>query len=132
MGIPCPKPSKGVRLRTKKAVQEQDKRDYAEVCRVVNQRDQYRCVACGNGADPRAASELQRGHHHHVQFRSRGGQDVSSNLCLLCALCHADVHDRKLFISGNADTRLVVRRVLRATPLQPVTDGPDRLRKALG
>ena len=107
---PCPKPSRGARLRTKKTAAAQTKRAYAAVCRVVNIRDHYSCVACGKVADPRAASELQRGHHHHINFRSHGGMDVSSNLCLLCAVCHADVHEGRLTISGNADRQLTMSR----------------------
>lgn len=38
---------------------------------------------------------LQRAHRHHVTFRSKGGQDVASNLCLLCSRCHDAVHAKR-------------------------------------
>jgi hypothetical protein len=77
-----------------------------DVYRKVDQRDRYRCRAYGTPADPYAPTLLQRGHHHHVQFRSQGGNDTTANLCLLSPTAHDEVHKRILFISGNADKTL--------------------------
>lgn len=110
MGLAFPKPSKGARLRTKQQAVRQSEKVRQVVYRFVNVRDKYRCRACGKAADPRAVGELQRGHHHHIQFRSQGGADTTKNVALLCALCHSDVHDRTLFITGNADATLTIRR----------------------
>lgn len=35
-------------------------------------------------------------HLHHVHFRSRGGDDVRSNLLWLCSVCHMDIHAGRL------------------------------------
>lgn len=80
----------------------------------VDARDGYRCRACGKPADPRATSALKRGHRHHLKFRSRGGQDTTANILLLCAICHARVHFRDLLIIGyDANKQLKFRWVKR-------------------
>ena len=40
-------------------------------------------------------------HHHHVRFKSHGGQDTLDNLILLCPICHADIHAYRLAIIGD-------------------------------
>ena len=75
---------------------------------VVTARDKRRCRACGKEADPSALDMIRRGHHHHVRFRSAGGNDSTANLCLLDAACHADVHAHRMTITGNADSTLVI------------------------
>lgn len=111
MSLAQPKPSKGARLRTKRAAKAKAARAYAEVCRQVDLRDNFACVACGRYANPHRTYESQRGHHHHIQFRSRGGADTTANICLVCQRCHADIHAHKLSIAGNADTGLTILRV---------------------
>ena len=56
---------------------------YIRLCRRVLERDNWRCQNCGS------ASELQI---HHIQFRSRMGDDSERNLITLCAACHKDLH----------------------------------------
>jgi len=77
----------------------------------VDRRDAYRCVACRKPADPRAMEMTRHGHHHHITFRSQGGQHVTGNVCLLCPVCHADIHAHRLTIAGNADRKLTIERV---------------------
>ena len=108
--IPQPKPSKGARLRTKQAAIRATGRARLEVYLAVNVRDRYQCRACGKRAHPGDVNELTRGHHHHVVYRSKGGEDATRNVCLLCATCHADVHEGRLTIRGNADGDLKVTR----------------------
>lgn len=82
------------------------KKQQRDVYRLVTDRDKRKCRACLNQADPSALDMLKRGHHHHIVFRSAGGTDESSNLCLLCARCHSAVHAHRLDIAGSADGRL--------------------------
>lgn len=41
---------------------------------------------------------------HHIIFRSQGGEDTLENLITLCAHHHRRIHDRNLFIVGDANT----------------------------
>lgn len=77
-----------------------------DVYAAVDRRENYRCRVFGTPADPRATDMLTRGHHHHIVFRSRGGNDTTDNLVLLSAEAHALVHARRLWITGNANQRL--------------------------
>lgn len=52
----------------------------------VNLRDNGTCRRCG------LWTANIGGQQHHRQLRSRGGDDRYSNLILLCASCHNDVH----------------------------------------
>lgn len=90
----------------KRAKAQKDQRD---VYRLVTTRDKRRCRACLNPADPSALDMLKKGHHHHIQFRSAGGRDESSNLMLACARCHAAIHAHRLTVTGNADERLTFK-----------------------
>jgi len=53
----------------------------------VQERDGLRCVRCG------MSLVIQPRHVHHRLPRSGGGEHVLSNLILLCAKCHATVHN---------------------------------------
>ena len=110
MGVACPKPSKAKRLRERKAVVAAAGRAWVTLCRAVNERDKHRCRACGAFAHPYIASEIKRGHHHHIVFRSQGGKDTRANVCLLCPVCHADVHEGRMTIKGDADGILTIKR----------------------
>ena len=106
------KESKGARLRTKQQAKEKDAREMAALYRLVYARDKYRCVACGKRVVVGSLNELERAHPHHIVFRSQSKALVkaSTNVATVCVICHADVHDRRLFITGNADVRLTITR----------------------
>jgi len=93
-----------------KAKRDKAKRIEEKVYRSVNHRDKFCCRACGHRADPNTIGRLDRGHHHHIVFRSAGGKTTRQNVCLVCAECHDAIHHqsgpRKLFVSGNADATL--------------------------
>ena len=40
-------------------------------------------------------------HRHHLVLRSQGGQTITSNVLLLCDVCHARVHTHRLTIQGS-------------------------------
>jgi 5-methylcytosine-specific restriction endonuclease McrA len=60
-----------------------DRESYQELCRQVLQRDGWRCQNCGSGTNLQV---------HHIQFRSRLGDDTEANLITLCAGCHSRLH----------------------------------------
>ncbi len=52
---------------------------YRQLCKLVDERDGG-CVICGR-------PDVD---HHHVVFRSAGGEDRLENLISLCRQCHTD------------------------------------------
>ena len=80
--------SKAKRTKAKEA-------NWLAVCKQVDARDRGRCRACYRQCDTKAIDPQERAHRHHVEFRSKGGQDVASNLVLLCATCHDRVHVKR-------------------------------------
>lgn len=76
-----------------------------EVFAQVDQRDEFKCRVCKRYTNPEAITLLERGHRHHVNYKSLGGMDTSDNICNLCARCHSAIHNCEIRISGNADQR---------------------------
>ena len=60
-----------------------DADSYKHLRQQVFERDGWRCQSCGR------TTQLQV---HHLQFRSRSGEDAESNLITLCAQCHERAH----------------------------------------
>jgi 5-methylcytosine-specific restriction endonuclease McrA len=85
------------RLLRRKAQEKQ----WREVCALVDKRDGRVCRACSKRSDPDATGLLDRGHRHHIVYRSAGGPDSVSNLVTLCARCHSDEHHNRLRIEGT-------------------------------
>ena len=56
---------------------------YQELCRQILERDGWKCQNCGT---------KQLLQVHHIQFRSRSGDDSEENLITLCSHCHEAVH----------------------------------------
>jgi hypothetical protein len=80
------------------------------VYRQVDARDHRRCRACGKHSDPDALGLLERGHRHHIVYRSAGGPTESCNLVTLCAEHHSEEHQHRLRIDGSADDGLTFYR----------------------
>jgi len=77
--------------------------NYRKVCAEVDKRDAKVCRVCriwDGGAL----------HHHHIVFRSQGGKDTTDNICIVCAGCHTDIHDRRIRVTGNANETLTIER----------------------
>lgn len=112
--LALPKPSKGAMLRAKYARKLQVGRELAALYRTVYRRDGYRCVACPRPVVVGAVDELKRAHPHHIRPRSlasKAEKHTTANVCTVCPFCHADLGDRTLVITGDADTGLMIRRV---------------------
>ena len=99
------------RLDRATALQAASEANWREVCAQVNQRDGFCCRCCGRRTNPRGLTLLERGHHHHIVYRSALGEDSTANICLICAECHDEEHvKRTLSIEGNADVALTFSR----------------------
>ncbi len=72
------------KLRPKRPRCMLDTEAYRRLHRQVLERDSRRCQVCG------ARKNLQV---HHLEFRSRSGDDSLHNLITLCVDCHRQVHD---------------------------------------
>ena len=110
---PFQKPPKGERLRSAAAVVDVTRRTLTVLYRKVYKRDNYTCVACGRHVEPDAISAFNRAHPHHIVPRSLASKAIKNtkeNVCTVCPTCHADIGDRKLFIAGNAEKTLKIRR----------------------
>ncbi len=60
-----------------------DPESYRYLCQQVLERDGWRCQSCGR------ATNLQV---HHINPRSRLGDDTEPNLITLCVACHHHAH----------------------------------------
>jgi hypothetical protein len=81
-----------------------------DVYRTVTLREQHRCRICRAWCNLDGLSLLDKGHHHHIVYRSAGGGTDTANVCLLCASCHNDEHRHRISIEGNADVALTLKR----------------------
>jgi len=109
MGLKFAKPTV---TRDRLALKRERDADLRNAVAAVWTRDGHRCVACQRFVTKGAMLTESRGHVHHLVKRSQSKalRAVTSNLCLLCALCHADAHAYRLVISGNANVTLKVER----------------------
>jgi HNH endonuclease len=108
------KPAKGERLRMKKATFDRAKTALSALYATVYRRDGYKCVACKRAVTVGSPEELKRAHPHHIIPRSLAKKAIkhtTANVCTVCPFCHADIGDKKLVITGNADEALVIERV---------------------
>jgi 5-methylcytosine-specific restriction endonuclease McrA len=60
-----------------------DPEAYRQLYREVLERDGWRCQWCGR---------MENLQVHHIQWRSRLGDDVEENLITLCCSCHGLIH----------------------------------------
>jgi len=70
-------------IRAKRPRLRLDPEAYRKLCREVLERDGWRCQSCGR---------MENLQVHHIQPRSRLGDDTAENLVALCAKCHQEVH----------------------------------------
>ncbi len=101
-----PKPES--RTRTKARVKRLAQKHPRTVMQAVDARDKRQCRVCKITT---SAYDLARHpHHHHITYRSKGGQDTVENVILLCASCHDQVHrSGKLRLIGQSDNLQIER-----------------------
>lgn len=46
---------------------------------------------------------LRKAHHHHIAYRSAGGDNSTANLITLCASCHEDEHMSRMQIEAETE-----------------------------
>lgn len=93
-----------IRTSKRKAARNRAKAaNYKWACAEVDTRDFGHCRVCNRFCAPFV-------HHHHVVFRSQGGKDTTSNIATVCSACHADIHERRIRVTGNANERLTIER----------------------
>jgi hypothetical protein len=96
-------PSRFAEKQQRKTDTEKQHRDCN---RLVDLRDHRICRVCGRPSNPEGIGLLERGHRHHLVYRSQGGLDESRNVLTLCAGCHDEVHVKgTLRLEGDADQR---------------------------
>jgi 5-methylcytosine-specific restriction endonuclease McrA len=100
-GFALPKPAS--RYESKKDRKLAEEANRRKVYAAVDKRDGRACRLCGRKTNPEATGLLDRGHRHHLTYRSKGGQDSTDNLLTLCASCHHGVHSGRIRITGDAD-----------------------------
>lgn len=97
---------KGVSRYEVKATRKQAKaKQWDAVCAAVDARDARCCRVCGKPSRLDATGLLERGHRHHIIYRSAGGPDLTWNLCHLCARHHHEEHTHQIRLSGDADAK---------------------------
>ncbi len=70
-------------IRSKRPRLRLEPEAYRKLCRNVLERDGWHCQFCGR------TENLQV---HHIEPRSRLGDDTAENLIALCVLCHQKTH----------------------------------------
>ena len=70
-------------IRAKRPRLKLDPEAYRQLCQEVLNRDGWRCQSCGRREDLQV---------HHIQPRSRLGDDAEENLITLCSSCHQSLH----------------------------------------
>ena len=60
-------------------------------------------------------------HRHHIVFRSQGGATTEQNVVLVCLVCHAAIHARRLRIVGT-DANGPLRFIEASTALRESSD----------
>jgi 5-methylcytosine-specific restriction endonuclease McrA len=115
--LAIPKPAPRWRDKAKQAAEKtrQLKAAYA----AVDQRDSHCCRVCHKRVG--GIGMLYAAHHHHLQYRSKGGEDTTDNIVTLCVSCHSAQHNGEIRLSGNADTRNSIG-VLNGVRLERATD----------
>jgi len=108
MFSPCPKPTK-TRLDDKLARRSAEAKEMRDCFTKVSLREAFCCRVTGVNVAPNALSMIERGHHHHITYRSRGGTHETNNVVLVSAKVHQAIHNGEMRLTGDADT---VRGVL--------------------
>jgi 5-methylcytosine-specific restriction endonuclease McrA len=100
-GLAIPKPEPRWKSKQAKVTAEQkaERECYAQ----VDRRDSHCCRVCR--ARVGGVGMLAAVHHHHLEYRSRGGDHSTANVVSLCVRCHSAVHAAEIRLSGDADER---------------------------
>lgn len=100
-GLAIPKPTPRYLEKAKKvaAARKAERECYAQ----VDTRDSHCCRVCRKRVG--GVGILQAAHHHHILYRSKGGEHDPAQVCLLCVACHSAIHNGELRLTGDANAR---------------------------
>lgn len=99
LAIPKPEPRWMEKAKKIAADKKAERECYAQ----VDRRDSHCCRVCH--ARVGGIGMLQAVHHHHIVYRSKGGDHDTANVVSLCVKCHHAIHNGELRITGDADAR---------------------------
>ena len=91
----------------------------------VDQRDGRQCRVCQ--ARVGGVGLLDATHHHHLQYRSKGGEHSTDNVITLCVRCHTALHAGEIALSGDANARAAESGRLCGVKLERAVDGAWRV-----
>jgi 5-methylcytosine-specific restriction endonuclease McrA len=100
-GLAIPKPPPRWMAKAKKVAE--DKKAERECYAQVDRRDSHCCRVCRKRVG--GIGMLAAVHHHHIVYRSKGGDHDTSNVVSLCVTCHGAVHNGEIRLTGDADAR---------------------------
>jgi 5-methylcytosine-specific restriction endonuclease McrA len=84
---------KSQQIRFKRPRVKLESEAYRQLCHEVLERDGWRCQSCGS---------IEGLQIHHIQPRSRLGDDSAENLMALCVRCHQKAHGHG-YVVRNSD-----------------------------
>lgn len=91
------------RQKDRERLERMEAERWAEIRKIVYARDGGCCRAFGVRLKLRTDNPLELAETHHIQYRSLGGSDALSNLCLLSREAHELEHLHKLVIEGDGN-----------------------------
>lgn len=99
------------RMEEKEEKRIAEEREERECYRAVDARDRFTCRVCGCRVSALAGMRPDALEHHHITFRSAGGQNTTENVCTLCRRCHEEIHLLGMLqVAGNANAPLEFSR----------------------
>ena len=106
-GSPIPKAINGrTRADERDDASREKESERARIYRLVDRRDGDHCRLCGIRIEVHAHRLSRRVEHHHIEYRSQGGQDTTANVIRICRGCHELIHVKGLLsVEGDADAR---------------------------
>ncbi len=98
------------RAKTKARLRRIAQKHRSTVMQAVDRRDEGQCRICR--CQTLEFHLPRQPHHHHIIYRSQGGQDTVENVILLCASCHDQVHrSGKLRLFGQSNNLQIQRLI---------------------
>lgn len=67
--------------------------NWDHLARQTKKRDNWTCQHCEKQGGQLGSAEL---HAHHIEPRSKGGEDTLNNLITVCHSCHEELHDHRI------------------------------------
>ena len=90
---PNAKPAKGTAQKLRRARANTKLTARRRCYKLVDERDGRRCRICASWTGVQ---------HHHIKKRSQGGADAPDNVLTVCGVCHRDIHEARLYVTGDA------------------------------